>query len=278
MLAAARASGRQLSVIAQNRFQTPVARLKRVLQSGLAGKILHAQADSFWWRGDRYYDLWWRGTWEKEGGGCTMNHAVHHVDLYLWLMGMPTAVQSVTANLAHDNSEVEDFSTTVLFHPEGSVGQLTASLVHHGESQQLVFQGEHAQVAVPWQVRASRQKENGFPERDAERERKIQAFYEGLPALAVEGHNAQIANFIAAIRGLEPLAVDGAAGRRTVELITAIYQSGQSGVRVSLPLEASSPFYSRDRLLRQVRHFHEKTKNVANFSTDEITLGRNLGR
>ena len=31
---------------------------------------LHAQIDSYWWRAHNYYDLWWRGTWEKEGGGC----------------------------------------------------------------------------------------------------------------------------------------------------------------------------------------------------------------
>ena len=37
----------------------------------------HVQVDSFWWRGHNDYDLWWRGTWEKEGG-CTLNHAVHH--------------------------------------------------------------------------------------------------------------------------------------------------------------------------------------------------------
>ncbi|HAK93624.1 MAG TPA: oxidoreductase, partial [Planctomycetes bacterium] len=85
MLAAAAESGAVLSVVAQNRFTTPMVKLKRVLEAGLIGRLLHARADSFWWRGGNYYDLWWRGTWEREGGGCTMNHAVHHVDLFLWL-------------------------------------------------------------------------------------------------------------------------------------------------------------------------------------------------
>ena len=71
MLAAAQASGRLLSVIAQNRFTTPMWRLKKVVEQGVIGKVLHAQVDSFWWRGSNYYNLWWRGTWEKEGGGCT---------------------------------------------------------------------------------------------------------------------------------------------------------------------------------------------------------------
>lgn len=80
MIAAQKASGKILSVIAQNRFTDAFWRLKTVVDSGLAGKICHAQVDSFWWRGHCYYDLWWRGTWQKEGGGCTLNHAVHHID------------------------------------------------------------------------------------------------------------------------------------------------------------------------------------------------------
>ena len=61
MLDAARAGRRLLGVVAQNRFRTPMMKLKRVLESGLLGKILHTQVDSLWWRGSNYYDLWWRG-------------------------------------------------------------------------------------------------------------------------------------------------------------------------------------------------------------------------
>jgi predicted dehydrogenase len=279
MLAAAKEGGALLGVVAQNRFKTPVMKLKRVLESGLAGRILHAQADSFWWRGSNYYDLWWRGTWEREGGGCTMNHAVHHIDLFQWLMGgLPTEVRSVSLNLAHENSEVEDFSTSVLTYANGSVGQITASLVHHGEEQQLVFQGERAKVAAPWSVVASVQKENGFPEDNRALAAEIQAFYDGLPEVEHEGHEGQIANFLAALEGREPLLVDGEQGRRTLELISAIYQAGHLGEPVRLPLPPDAPFYTRDGILRHARHFHEKTKSVENFSDDGITLGRDLGR
>ena len=277
MIEAARASGTVLSVVAQNRFKTPMMKLRQLLASGAIGKILHAQVESYWWRGGNYYDLWWRGTWEKEGGGCTMNHAVHHIDLYQWMMGMPAEVQAVTLNLAHANSEVEDFSTAVLRYPGGSVGQIATSLVHHGEEQRLVFQGELAQVSVPWGVRAARQKENGFPEEDTERVAAIQAAYAALPALAHEGHNGQIDDFLAAIeRGGKPL-VDGLEGRRTLELITAVYQSSHSGQPVTLPLPADAVFYGREGILQNARRFHRKTRSVENFSANEITLGRDYG-
>lgn len=278
MLGAARDSGRLLSVVAQNRFKTPMMRLKHLLETGLAGRILHAAADSLWWRGGRYYDLWWRGTWEKEGGGCTMNHAVHHIDLFHWMMGMPATVQALTLNLAHENSEVEDFATAILTYPEGAVGQITASLVHHGEEQQLVFHCERARVSVPWRVEATCQKENGFPEKNAGLESQLQARYEELAPLALEGHDGQIANMLDAVEGRGPLLIDGHAGRRTLELVTAIYQSSHRGERVRLPLTPSDPFYSREGILRTARHFHEKTHSVRDFGTNEITLGRNYGR
>ncbi|MBN2506471.1 MAG: Gfo/Idh/MocA family oxidoreductase [Verrucomicrobia bacterium] len=278
MLEAARATGKLLGVVAQNRYKGPVVKLKAVLDSGLLGRVLHAQVDSFWWRGGRYYDLWWRGTWAKEGGGCTLNHAVHHVDLFQWLVGLPDSVVSVSRNLAHDNSEVEDFSTSILLYPDGRVGQITASLVHHGEEQQFVIQGERAKVAVPWQVKAMRQKENGFPEENPDAAAAIQALYDRTPAPPHEGHAGQIANFLAAVAGREPLLVDGVQGRRTLELVTAMYQSAHLGRPVALPLAPDAPFYTREGLLRHARHFHEKTRNVDNFASNEITLGRNLGR
>ncbi len=278
MIAAAEAGGSLLSVVAQNRFKTPMMKLKAILNSGRIGRILHAQVDSFWWRGGRYYDLWWRGTWEKEGGGCTMNHAVHHIDIFQWLRGLPSSLQAVTLNLGHENSEVEDFSTAVLTYADGSVGQITASLVHHGETQQLVFQGEHARVSVPWQVLATDQRDNGFPQDNPALAAQLQADYDRLPAVTEEGHDGQIQNFLEAIAGRQELLVDGHEGRKTLELITAIYQSGHLGTAVTLPLGPQDPFYTREGILKQARRYHQKTRNVENFNDNTITLGGNYGR
>ena len=273
MLDAARVSGKLLSVVAQNRFKTPNWNLKKMVDTGVIGKILHGQIDSFWWRGQNYYDLWWRGTWEKEGGGCTLNHAVHQVDLFQWVVGVPTEVQAVIANLAHDNSEVEDFSTTVLRYGNGAIGQINASLVHHGEPQQFVVQGERATIAAPWKVIASQDKGNGFPEPNPELEAKIQLLYSQLPALKYEGHTGQVANVLAALEGQEELLVDGRAGKRTIELITAIYYSGTNNVRVKLPLAPNNPFYTTEGILVNAPRFHQKSKSVENFADEDIIVG-----
>lgn len=266
-------SGKILSVISQNRFTNPMMKLKAILDTKLMGPIVHTQVDSFWWRGHSYYDLWWRGTYEKEGGGCTLNHAVHHIDIFHWMNGMPSEVTAVTSNTSHDNAEVEDLSIAIFRYPNGSLAQVTSSVVHHGEEQQLIFQGKNARVSVPWKVKASKSKENGFPEKDEELEAMLQTAYEQLPDLEFTGHTAQIEDVLSAIEGKKEVLVDGIQGRQTLELITAIYQAASTGEAVKLPLTANSPFYTSEGVNKNATHFFEKTNHVVNFSENMITTG-----
>ena len=271
MLRARDESGRKLSIIAQNRFRQPIADLKALLDSGLAGPVRAAHVESLWWRGHSYYDLWWRGTWEKEGGGCTLNHAVHHIDMLCWMLGLPEKVTSILANVAHDNAEVEDLSASILQYP-GALAQLTASVVHHGEEQQLVFQCEKAKLAAPFAVYASVSMPNGFPTRDEALEEEIAAYAAALPRIRWEGHTGQIENVLTAIETGTDVAISGEDGRRTIELITAVYKAGAEGRTVALPLPADDPFYTVAGLMARVPHFYEKTVAAADLSGD-ITLG-----
>ena len=271
MLRARDESGKKLSIIAQNRFRQPISNLKALLDSGLAGPVRCAQVDSFWWRGHCYYNLWWRGTWEKEGGGCTLNHAVHHIDMLLWMMGLPQRVTSVLANTAHDNAEVEDLSVSILQYP-GALAQLTASVVHHGEEQQLVFQCEKAKLAAPFSCYASLSMGNGFPQRNEALEKEIADFAAALPTIRYEGHTGQLENVLTALEQDAPVAIGGEDGRRTIELITAVYKAGATGQTVTLPLAKDDPFYTVEGLMARMPHFHEKTASAADLE-GEITLG-----
>ncbi|WDQ32824.1 Gfo/Idh/MocA family oxidoreductase [Paenibacillus marchantiae] len=276
MLEAAQKSGKLLSVVAQNRFTTPMMKLKDVLDSKLMGPIVHVQVDSFWWRGHNYYDLWWRGTWEKEGGGCTLNHAVHHIDAMLWMMGPPVELQAMMANTAHDNAEVEDISMAMLRFQEGALGMITSSVVHHGEEQQLIFQGKEARVSAPWKVVASTARTNGFPEPNPDLEQQIQKLADELPDVTHVGHTGQVENVLNAIETESPLLVDGKSGRNTLELIVGIYKSASTGEKVTFPLEAEDAFYTREGIMENAVHFYEKKTAVENFEDVDITLGRKL--
>jgi len=280
MIAAQRESGKLLSVIAQNRFRDPVSGLKKVLDSGLIGKVVHAQVESLWWRGHCYYDLWWRGTWEKEGGGCTLNHAVHHIDMLCWMLGLPRNVSAMLSNAAHDNAEVEDISVAVLRYDggmcaKGALAQITSSVIHHGEEQQIVFQGEKARVSAPWKVVANVSQTNGFPapSQDEALIGQLNDLRDGLPKLAHELHTGQIDDVLRALEtGVEP-AIGGKDGRATIELITSIYKAGTEGRTIDLPIKNDDPFYTAQGFMERVPRFYEKTSSVKELGGDNITLG-----
>jgi UDP-N-acetyl-2-amino-2-deoxyglucuronate dehydrogenase len=88
-----------------------------------------------------------------------------------------------------------------------------------------------------------------------------------------EGHTGQIDNMLAAIEtGRADVLVDGHQGRRTLEIITAIYKAAMTGARVTLPLDDGDPFCTRDGLLAAAPRFHEKTVSVAGFADNQITV------
>jgi predicted dehydrogenase len=274
MIAAAQKSGTVLSVIAQNRFRDDVYKLKQTLDTGKIGKIVHAQVDSFWWRGLSYYDLWWRGTWEKEGGGCTLNHAVHHIDMLGWMMGPPAEVCAIISNAAHENAEVEDISVAIMrytkgVHPaEGALAQVTSSVIHHGEKQQIVFQGKKARISFPWDIAAHIAQPNGFPakERNEALIRELEDFYHALPNLPYSGHTAQIDNVLTALEtGGQPF-IGGQDGRLTIELITAIYKAGIERRTVKLPIRKEDEYYTTVGIVKNAPRFYQKTLSVQNLS------------
>lgn len=272
MIEATNENNKLLSVVAQNRFTNPMMKVKHVLDTQLIGPIIHAQVDSYWWRGHSYYDLWWRGTWEKEGGGCTLNHAVHHIDIFQWMNGMPSEITAVMSNTSHDNAEVEDISIAIAKYDNGSLAQITSSVVHHGEEQQLIFQGRDARVSVPWRHTASKSKENGFPQPNPELDEKLERVYSQLKDLRYEGHTGQIDNVLSAIEGNGELLIDGIQGRKTLELISAIYESASLSKTVKLPLTRSNLFYTREGILKNATYFYEKQTAVDNFNNNEITV------
>ncbi|GGM29774.1 Gfo/Idh/MocA family protein [Promicromonospora citrea] len=263
MLRAERESGKVLSVVAQNRFRDDIAVLKEALDSGLLGPVAHLRTDSAWWRGVPYYDLSWRGTWQSEGGGPTLNHAIHHIDLMLWMLGAPQAVAAMMTNAWHDNAEVEDLSVALLQY-DRAVAQLTSSVVHHGEEQEIVVQGRDASVAQPWKVRSETTQPNGFPTSNGDtalvaRLEELAAAHEKLAHL---GHTGQVDDVLAALETGRAPAIGGADGRRTVEVVTAIYQAAIERRTVDLPIPADSPYYTGEGVLENAPRYFTKARSI----------------
>lgn len=273
MLAAERESGKVLSVIAQNRFRDDMASLKSVLDAGLVGPISHVQVNSSWWRGVPYYDLSWRGTWASEGGGCTLNHAIHHIDLLLWMMGRPDSVTALLTNAQHENAEVEDLSIAILQYGR-ALAEVTSSVVHHGQDAGIVVQGRDARISQPWRAVAEVTQPNGFPVPDGNTAlvAELDAFVALHPPLAHLGHAGQLGDVIAAVRDGRRPVIDGVDGRNAVELVTAIYKSGIERATVDFPLQPDDPYYRTGALEARAPHYFEKTSSVSELS-GSITVG-----
>ncbi|ABX40986.1 Gfo/Idh/MocA family protein [Lachnoclostridium phytofermentans] len=276
MIEAATIGGGKLSILAQNRFKTDIMKTKQLIDSGVLGELYFAGANSLWWRGDNYYDLWWRGTWEKEGGGCSFIHAVHHIDLFLWLMGNVHEVTSLVSNQNHHNSEVEDVSITTVRFENGAVGTLVSSLLHHGEEQSIIIDTQNASIQIPHKISVSKQLQNGYPEPDIKAKEAIEEIYNSFPELSYTEHCGQIENMVTAIETNTMPLITGEDGRKTIEFIMGIYQSAFTGKPVQFPMTEKDLFYTKEGFMSKVIKFNKKTKSVENFQDIGISVGGTL--
>lgn len=110
MIRASEETGMHLGVCFQNRLNAASVEAKEIIDSERYGKVVSAMALVAWDRGGKYYsESPWRGTYEREGGGCIINQAIHTLDLLDYLTG---GVDSVAAEDAHLRDtfeyEVED--------------------------------------------------------------------------------------------------------------------------------------------------------------------------
>ena len=147
-------------------------------------------------------------------------------------------------------------------------------MVHHGEDQAVTFQCEKAKIAAPYSVFASQPQPNGFPlkEPDEDFRKRADDFLSALPPIPYELHAGQLDDVMHAVETGSDVAITGEDGRRTIELITAIYESGSLKKTVEMPLRPDDPFYTVDGIRAHVPHFHEKNVSVMELNGD-ITFG-----
>ncbi len=240
-------AGVRLCTIFPSRFAPANRALKKAIDLGRFGRLTLGDTYVKWWRTQYYYDSGgWRGTWKLDGGGALMNQAIHNVDLLQWLMGDVVQVQALTATLAHERIEVEDTAVAAVRFKNGALGVIEAATsAYPGLLKRTEIHGDAGSARVEqdditlW----------SFREALAEDERMIAGssaeagFRAGASdprGISHEGHRDQLADFLSAIdSGREPL-VDGKEGRKSVEIIRAIYQSASSGAAVALPLASDS--------------------------------------
>ncbi len=231
---------RHLFVIKQNRLNATVQLLRRAIDKGRFGRLYFSEVNVFWTRPQSYYDdAKWRGTWELDGGAF-MNQASHYVDMMHWLVGEVESVSAVTATLAR-RIETEDTGAAVLRFRSGAIGTINVTMLSFPRNLEgsILLLGEKGTVKIGGTA-LNKIETWEFAEYDDD-DKQVAAVDYALPtgpgAVYGFGHSAYLGNVVRALDGQGDAITDGRAGRKSLELILAIYQAARDKAPVSLPLK-----------------------------------------
>lgn len=238
-------AGVKLGTIMPSRFSDCNIELKKAIEKGRFGQLTLGDTYVKWWRSQEYYDSGgWRGTWALDGGGAYMNQAIHNVDLLYWFMGDVEEVAAVTDTLAHKRIEVEDVGVAALRFKSGAVGTIEATTsAWPGLLKKTEIHGSTGSVIVEqddvllWEFAKKTAKDAAIRKKFAKRAGNSGGASDPS-AISFVGHQKQLQDFIKAVKSGRDPAVDGHEGRKSVELILAIYKSSWTGKHVKLPLKS----------------------------------------
>jgi predicted dehydrogenase len=235
------ANGRQLMPIFQYRFGNGLQKLKFLIERGLTGKAYVSTVETHWTRDADYYAVPWRGKWQTELGGGLLGHAIHAHDMVNYLLGPSETVYALAATRVN-RIEVEDCAAIALKLQDGSLATLSMTLGSSGEISRLRFCFENltAESSLdpytpsrdPWTFTGH------TPELQARVDEALSAYRPQS-----EGYTRQFELFHAAVTAGAPLPVSLADARASLELITAMYHSAETGTPVAFPIAADHPKY-----------------------------------
>lgn len=234
MITACDQSGAKLFVVKQNRFNVPVVKLREAVEAGRFGKLIMGTVRVRWCRPQDYYDqAAWRGTWSMDGGVLT-NQASHHVDMLEWMMG---DVESVFAfgSTALADIEAEDTAVVTLKFRNGALGVIEATTATRPKDLEgsISILGEGGSVEVAG-FAVNEMRTWAFADPHPEDGDIMEKYSVNPPNVYGFGHQAYYEHVVNCIANDGPNLVDGLEGRKSLELINAIYESIETGLEVSL--------------------------------------------
>ncbi|QLD12376.1 Gfo/Idh/MocA family protein [Microbacterium oleivorans] len=242
MRAAASAAVRHLAVVFQQRTGTAAAHVRSLLSSGALGRPLIATCQTLWYRGADYFAVPWRGTWQTEGGGTTLGHGIHQLDLLAYLLGDWRTVQARLWRLDRD-TETEDASTATVLFDSGVVAQVVTSAVSPRETSSIRIDTQKATVTVDHLYGHGHENWAITPAPGFEDEARAWALPE---AEERSDHAPLLRDVFDAIIGGTPLPDTASDPARSLELVAAVYASAAADGAVVTPTDlAGHPTHRR---------------------------------
>lgn len=234
MRAAAASADRQLAVVFQQRTGTAAAHVKRLLDEGALGRPLMAQCQTLWFRDPAYFAVPWRGKWQTEGGGPTLGHAIHQIDLLAFLLGDWASVQGRLWRLDRE-TQTEDASTATVTFTGGAVAQLATSAVAPRETSSIRIDTQKATITVDHLYGHGHENWKITP---APHVSEDEAAAWTLPDVEERsGHDVLLRDVFDALRAGDPLPQTADAPARSFEIVAAIYASAAADGAVITPTD-----------------------------------------
>ena len=234
MINACNLAGVQLFVVKQNRFNVPVVKLREALDAGRFGTLVMGTVRVRWCRPQSYYDQDpWRGTWALDGGVLT-NQASHHVDLLEWMMGDVVSVFAM-ASTALADIEAEDTAVVTLRFRNGALGVIEATTAVRPKDLEgsISVLGERGTVEIGG-FAVNKMLVWNFTESQSGDSEVMEKYSVNPPNVYGFGHQAYYEHVVDCLVNRKPHLVDGLVGRKSIELINAIYESIETGKEIPL--------------------------------------------
>ncbi|MDD3012593.1 MAG: Gfo/Idh/MocA family oxidoreductase [Candidatus Gastranaerophilales bacterium] len=224
----------RLFVVKQNRFNTPVKKLREALEANRFGKLIMGTVRVRWCRPQEYYDLdAWRGTWKYDGGVLT-NQASHHIDLLEWMMGEVDSVFAKSTTALVD-IETEDTAVVILKFRNGALGVVEATTATRPKDLEgsISILGEGGSVEIGG-FAVNEMKVWNFVDQTSADKEILEKYSVNPPNVYGFGHKEYYDHVIDCILNDKQALIDGFEGRKSLELISAIYESIESGQEIYL--------------------------------------------
>ena len=235
MIAVCKEFKTRLFIVKQNRFNLPMLYARKLFQEGKFGKITLGTVRVRWSRDENYYlEGDWRGTWALDGGVIS-NQASHHVDILQWFLGDAESVYA-TGKQAIANIEAEDTCLAIIRFKSGALGLIEATTATRPIDLEGSFSllGEKGSIEIGG-FAMNRLNYVGFIDEETSPPRVLEQYSVNPPDVYGYGHLKYYENVLSSIlNGTEGL-VEGIDGLKSLELISAIYESMEKNLEVRLP-------------------------------------------
>jgi len=225
--------GLRIFAVQQNRYNPPIQKLKEAVDKGRFGKLVMGTVRVRWCRDQDYYDQKsWRGTWAFDGGVIT-NQASHHIDMLIWMMGDVESVMSKTSTSLAD-IEAEDTGIAILKFKNGALGIIEATTATRPKDLEgsISILGEKGSVEIGGFFMNELKTWNLSEPDDMDNE--IWNKYAKVPNEYAWNHTEYFKGVVKSLKLHKHALIDGLEGRKSVELINAIYESAETGREVFL--------------------------------------------